>query len=326
MKTLFNFKSVIELLDYFKDEKTCISFYEQIRWNGQPFCPHCGSTKTPYRTNKGFKCSEKACYKKFTVKVGTIFEQSHIPLRTWFAAIYLITAHKKGISSLQLGRDLNITQKSAWFLNHRIREMLKQQRPEVLSNKVEVDETYIGGKLKNVHRKKKLEKRIYTTEAERRKGAEAWHKGKLVVLGLVERQGKVIAYRVPSRKIKVILPIIEKHIKKGSTMLTDDASALRQLGKHGYEHKIIQHNLKIYVQGDVHTNTIENFWSVLKRGLYGIYHYTSKKHLDRYLDEFCARYNSRDIGEAERFENFLHNSEHRLSWKELCYPELNKIA
>jgi transposase-like protein len=299
----FNFKSVIELLDHFKDEKTCRAFYEQQRWGDKPYCPHCGSTKTPYRTDRGFKCSEKACYKKFSVTVGTIFEQSHIPLRTWFAAIYLITAHKKGISSLQLSRDLNITQKAAWFLLHRIREMLRAKSPVMLTKEVEVDETFIGGKEGNKHKNKK--------KGNYGRGAE----GKIVVLGLVERDGKVVAKRIPDTKAESIIPQIEKHVEKGSTMLTDEWYAYGRLK--GYTHKTIQHNLKIYVQGEVHTNTIENFWSVLKRGLYGIYHYTSKKHLDRYLDEFCARYNTRTLTESERFTNFLQQSESRLSWKGL---------
>jgi len=320
IKTLFKFKSVIELLDYFKDEKTCIAFYEQIRWGGSPVCPHCGSTKTPYRTNRGFRCSEKLCTKKFSVKVGTIFEQSHIPLRTWFAAIYLETAHKKGISSLQLGRDLNICQKSSWFLLHRIREMLREESPVMLTNEVEVDETYIGGVEGNKHaNKRSLPRYKDTTVGERKKieGYDPIRYDKIAVLGLVERDGKVVARRISDTKAATIIPIIEKHVKKGSTMLTDEFHVYGQLELKGYFHKSIQHNLKIYVQGETHTNTIENFWSVLKRGLYGIYHYTSKKHLDRYLDEFCARYNTRDLTEAERFEKFLHQAESRLTWKGL---------
>ncbi len=314
----FNFKSLIELLDHFKDEKTCRDFYEQQRWGGKPYCPHCGSTKTPYRTDRGFKCSEKACYKKFSVTVGTIFEQSHIPLRTWFAAIYLITAHKKGISSLQLGRDLNIPQKTAWFLEHRIREMLRAKAPVMLTNDVEVDETFIGGKEKNKHASKKYRAQENTrAEIKKMNLEDRNHFNKIAVIGLVERNGKVVAKRVPDVKAKTLIPIIEKHVEKGSTMLTDEWYAYGQLGKLGYEHKSIQHNLKIYVQGETHTNTIENFWSVLKRGLYGIYHFTSKKHLDRYLDEFCARYNTRELTESERFVNFLQQSESRLSWKQL---------
>ncbi len=302
IKNIFNFKSVIELLDYFKDEKTCISFYEQVRWNGQPVCPHCGSFKTPYRTAKGFKCSEKLCHKKFTVKVGTIFEQSHIPLRTWFAAIYLQTAHKKGISSLQLSRDLNITQKTAWYLLHRIREMLRAKEPVMLKGTVEADETYVGGRDKNRHKHK-------------RKGVTGVG-DKIAMLGLVERGGRVYAQRIKALTREVISPVITEHIELGSNLHTDEHGAYIEVGKK-YNHKSVRHILQIYVDGDVTTNTIEGFWANLKRGIYGIYHYTSEKHINRYLDEFCARYNTRHLGEDERFENFLRQSESRLTWKRL---------
>jgi transposase-like protein len=302
IKTLFNFKSVIELLDYFKDEKTCIAFYEQLRWNGQPVCPHCGSLKTPYKTTRGYRCAEKLCRKDFTVKVGTIFEQSHVPLRTWFAAIYLQTAHKKGISSLQLSRDLNITQKTAWFLLHRIREMLRAKAPVMLKGTVEADETFVGGKEHNRHQNKK-------------KGGFGVQ-NKIVMLGLVERGGRVYAKRISAPTSEEIAPVLEKHIELGSGLHTDEHYAYTKVGKK-FEHKTVKHKLKIYVDGDVTTNTIEGFWANLKRGLYGIYHYASEKHIDRYLDEFCARYNTRHIGEDERFENFLRQSESRLSWKKL---------
>ncbi|HTB30900.1 MAG TPA: IS1595 family transposase, partial [Bacteroidia bacterium] len=256
--------------------------------------------------DRGFKCGNPQCYKKFSVKVGTIFENSKIPLRIWFAAIYLCTSHKKGVSSLQLGRDLNIPQKTAWFLGQRIREMLKDKQPTMLSNAVEVDETFIGGKDKNRHNHKK-------------KGTigRGTQEDKIVVLGLVERDGKVVATQIPDTKAQTIVPLIEKHVKKGSTMLTDEWYAYGQLHLKGYEHKSVQHNLKIYVVGDTHTNTIENFWSVLKRGLYGIYHYTSKKHIDRYLAEFSARYNTRDLTEEQRFDHFLAQSNVRLKYDTL---------
>lgn len=150
------FKSLIQLLDYLKDEKTCVEYYEQIRWGGEPHCPHCGCG-IPYKTNRGWKCRDKECHKKFTVKVGTIFENSKISFRIWFAAIYLTTTSKKGISSVQLATQLNISQKTAWFVLHRIREMLKDKAPKMLgeTKMVDTDATYIGGKEKNKHYPKK---------------------------------------------------------------------------------------------------------------------------------------------------------------------------
>src|SRR5438105_3350909 len=149
------FKSLLQVLDYFKDEKTCINHLALSRWGETPCCPHCGNVGA-YITDRGYKCRAKECRKKFTVTTGTIFESTKISLRLWFAAMYLCTAHKKGISSLQLCRDLNITQKTSWFLLHRIREMLANNEAEQLSGNVEVDETFVGGKNKNRHANKKI--------------------------------------------------------------------------------------------------------------------------------------------------------------------------
>ena len=151
-----NFKNLIQLLDYFKDEATCVNYLSVSRWGDTPACPHCGNVGA-YITNRGYKCKAKECHKKFTVTTGTVFENTKIDLRYWFAAIYLATAHKKGISSLQLSRDLNITQKTAWFLLHRIRLMLTNNAPQKLEGGVEVDETFVGGKNKNRHANKKIE-------------------------------------------------------------------------------------------------------------------------------------------------------------------------
>lgn len=315
------FKNLTDLLDYFKDEQTCIDYFAQKRWGGTPRCPYCNHDKV-YKINQGkrFKCASPECYKIFSVKVGSIFEDSNIPLRKWFVAIYLLTSHKKGISSVQLAKDIGICQKSAWHLEHRIREMLKVREPIMLNNSVEVDETYIGGKEGNRHLNKK-HRSTPPLRSEKDKGVGGRSvRDKAVVLGLVERAGKVIAVHVPDAKAKTIIPQIEKHIAKGSTMLTDEWYAYGRLT--GYTHKTVQHGLKIYVQGEVHTNTIENFWSVLKRGLYGIYHFTSRKHLDRYLDEFCARYNTRELGEVERFDNFLAKSTGTtLTWNRLVQAQ-----
>lgn len=305
-----NFKSLPQLLDYFKEESTCIEYYENIRWSGSPVCPHCGA-EHPYKTNRGYKCSNSDCHKKFTVKVGTIFENSKIPFRIWFAAIYLATTSKKGISSVQLGEQLGITQKTAWFVLHRIREMLKDKAPRMLGeNKmVEVDEAYVGQRESNKHLRKRrsLEDKNITNEGKP-------FKDKKVIVGLIERNGNVVLKHVPKADANNMVGFIKKHVPKNSTVYTDDASVYRKLHK-TYTHKSVKHALNIYVDGNVHTNTIENFWSVLKRGLYGIYHQVSDKHVSRYLDEFAARFNSRNVTSQERLETFLAQSESVLTYE-----------
>lgn len=295
-----NFKSLIELLDYFKDEETGIAYYEELRWSGSPICPHCGSEK-PYKTNRGWKCSNNKCYKKFTVRVGTIFENSKIPFRVWFAAIYLATTSKKGISSVQLSVQLNITQKTAWFVLHRIREMLKDKAPTMLgeNNMVEADETYVGGKERNKHysKRRSLENKDVTNEGKP-------YVPKKAVIGVIERNGNVVLRHVTNATKKNMVAFINKHVPEGSRIYTDEFQGYKSLGSK-YVHDTVNHTLSLYVAGDVHTNTIENFWSILKRGIYGIYHQVSDKHLERYLDEFAARYNTRREGQQSRFESFL---------------------
>lgn len=302
-----NFKSLPQLLDFFKEESTCIKYYENLRWNGKPVCPHCGSEE-PYTTNRGYKCSNNECYKKFTVKVGTIFENSKIPFRIWFAAIYLCTGHKKGISSVQLSIDLAITQKTAWFVLHRVREMLKGQAPQMLgeNNMVEADATHIGGLEGNKHFNKKTKKNEFGVVPDTKK----------VVLGLIERKGKVILKFVPKESQNNMVDFVTKHLPAGSTIHTDEHKGYRGLKKI-YTHETVNHSLKVYVLGKVHTNTIENFWSVLKRGLYGIYHQVSEKHLESYLNEFAARFNSRQNSPFENFNTFLAKSEGGLLYKNL---------
>jgi transposase-like protein len=310
MKT---FKSIVEFLKHFNTEEKCIKHYEQLRWNGNPVCPHCGAGK-PYATNRGWKCANSSCYKKFTVKVGTIFENSKIPFQTWFAAIYLCTSSKKGVSSVLLGEQLGITQKTAWFVLHRIREMLKNQAPQMLGGEgkmVESDETYIGGKEENRHTKK----RRSDTNPDLANDGTPYNKKKIVV-GMVERGGKVVVKLIPNAKAENMVPFIQELVADGTKLYTDEHSAYRQLHRI-YTHETVTHSLRVYKVGDVHTNTIENFWSILKRGLYGIYHQVSEKHLERYINEFAARYNSRDVNSFKRLENFLTDAEGGLLYKNL---------
>lgn len=307
-----NFKSLPQLLDHFKNEKTCIEYYEQIRWGNNPACPHCGSLN-PYKTTRGYKCSDSDCYKKFTVKVGTIFENSKIPFRIWFAAIYLATTHKKGISSVQLALDLGITQKTAWFVLHRIREMLKDKAPKMLgsANMVEIDEAYVGGKEKNKHKSKKRSEKYPHL-----KNDGTPYKPKTMVIGLVERGGDIVLKKVDRAVNYEVQPHIDIHVKEGATINTDESSIYRNLGIN-YTHDTVVHSAKQYVVGNTHTNTIENFWSVLKRGLYGVYHHVSDKHFESYLNEYAGRFNTRNLSSQERFELFLTQSESVLSYKTL---------
>jgi len=297
------FKSLPQLLNHFKNESTCIKYLEKQRWGKKPCCPHCGCVGA-YTLNDGrYKCKDKGCYKKFSVMVGTIFENSKVKLNLWFAAIYLATAHKKGISSLQLHRDLGVTQKTAWFMLHRIREMLREKQSPMLSGTVEADETYIGGDQKNMHQDK------------RKVGSGKEHK--TPVLGMLERGGKIRTKKIGKADGKTIKPIVKREVSKNATLLTDGFGGYHGLDKHFADHQTLNHIKGEYVRGDYHTNNIENFWSMLKRGIYGIYHYASPKHIHRYCDEFAYRYNTRNDNDADRFTASLGRVDGKLTYKQL---------
>lgn len=309
------FKNLSDIYKAFPDGKSCKEYLEQSRWNGKPVCPHCGIDKTPYKLKDGrYNCSDKDCGKIFSVISGTIFENTKLPLQKWFLAIYLVTAHKKGISSLQLSRDLGIGQKAAWFVNHRIREMLREKEPVLLEGTVEVDETYVGGKEQNKHQTKKA-KRL---KASGKKSFLGRPTDKAGVLGLVQRDGKLVQKVMLTSGTKDIIPLVEQHVKKGSLMVTDEWKTYEQLTRLGYSHETVAHQYNEYFRDGFHTNTIEGAFSLLKRGIIGIFHSVSKKHLNRYCDEFSYRYNTRKQGESERFCNAITGaSGKRLKYKNL---------
>jgi transposase-like protein len=305
------FKSLIHLLDYFKKEETCIKYAEDLIWNGRPQCPHCKSFK-PYKTPVGYKCSNSNCYKKFTVKVGSIFEGSKLPFRTWFAAIYLVSSHKKGISSVQLSVDLNVTQKTAWFMLHRIREMFKNEVPESFAGTgiYEADETHVGGIEDNRHKNKKRYK-----DTDLANDGTPYNKKK-VVIGIVERGGKIMLKVVKGTKTEDLLPVVTKYVPKGSSVITDESNSYFKL-QQTHIHQTVNHSGRVFVDGNTHTNTIENFFSLLKRGIIGTYYQVSEKHLERYLNEFAARYNTRNVNAYERFENLIGKSKGGIQYKSL---------
>lgn len=290
------FKNLQQLIDFFKDEATCKAYYEQVRWSGKITCPHCNSEKV-YRTNRGYKCATKECYKKFSVTTQTIFENTKISLRVWFAAMFLISTSKKGVSSVQLCNQLGITQKTAWFVLHRIREMLKDANVKTLNGMVEVDETYVGGKNKNRHADKKIE------NSQGRAAID-----KTPVVGLFERNGKVLTFVAENTEAETLHQIIDNNVSNEAIIVTDAYKSYVGLNKK-FNHVVVKHQDGGYVtkigEHKFHTQNIENFWSIFKRGYIGIYHYMSKQHLHRYTTEFGYRYNTRQQSSVERFEDAL---------------------
>ncbi|TCD11634.1 IS1595 family transposase [Pedobacter frigidisoli] len=302
-----HYTNLFELVEFLKDEATAVKHLEELRWKGNRACPHCGNVKTYALKSGKYKCADKDCDEQFTVKVGTIFEGSKVPLKKWFIAIYLLTSHKKGVSSHQLARDLKVTQKTAWFMLHRLRFAFSNGSFQLLGDDkiVELDETFVGGKNKNRH----LNKKVKNSQGRS-------FKDKTPVLGMLERNGLLTAKVVENTSAKVMQPIIIENVKSKSIIMTDEWGGYNKLERI-FSHSFVNHGAGQYVIGNVHTNSIEGFWSQLKRSIFGIYHSASRVHLQKYVDESVFRYNTRKVGEGERMEMMLSLANCRLKYHTL---------
>ncbi len=323
----FDFKAICEFNDYFKDEKTCYEFLENQRWSGSPVCPHCGSMKAPYKVKArgkfqdipSYRCSERACDLPFTVRTNSIYEGSKVELRKWFQAVYEINISKKGISSVELATRIGVSQKTAWFINHRLRAMLTETNPELLTGMVEVDETYIGGKEKNKSKKVRAAniEKIKELHPNRKPHANALDT-KTPVLGILQRDGLIRVTPMVAPSKEILLDQINKNISPDATVVTDGLQAYRNISKTHKEHVFVNHNNDEWVKGQFHTNNIEGFWSILKRGIIGTFHVVSPQHLHRYCDEFAYRYNNRQQSLTGKFEESLKQFDSvRLTYREL---------
>ena len=288
-------KSLQEAIVYFSNPDNCIDYLAVRRWPDGVICPGCGSDKVSFNAKRRtWKCSKHHAKREFSIKVGSLCENSAIGLDKWLTALWLLSNCKNGISSCELARDLSITQKSAWFMLHRIRLALQDETfGSKLGGEVEVDETFIGGKARNMH-----------LDVKQRRITGTGGRDKTAVMGILERGGYVRANVVPSRKKSVLQAEVKKHVEAGAALYTDFLLSYDGLASE-YVHKVVDHAER-YVDGQVHTNGLENFWSLLKRGISGSYVSVEPFHLFRYLDEQVFRYNNRatkerKVTDADRF-------------------------
>jgi transposase-like protein len=299
---------------HFQNEDKARERLEALRWPDGPFCPHCGSFKATRLVGKKHRkglvqCNEGECRQQFTVTVGTVFERSKVPLHKWLFVNHLMCASKKGVSAHQVHRMIGVTYKTAWFMCHRIREAMKQDSGPMggdPSNVIEADETFVGGRGKN---------RAYAKPAPKK-----------IVFTLVERGGHARSFHIANIHHGIMRPLLFKNVDRLSTLMTDEGSSYRDVGTHYWQHKKVNHGLSEYGRRDEtghwHTNTVENFFSIFKRGIIGVFHHVSEAHLSRYAAEFDFRYNTKGDTDAERADQSLRG----IYGKRLTYRRPHALA
>jgi transposase-like protein len=291
--------NLTDLFEKFNSEDRCREYLELLRWPSGICCVRCGDLSVSKLASRHqYECN--GCRYQFSATAGTVFHDSHLPLWKWFLATYLICEAKKGVSANQIKRTLGISYKTAWYLCHRIREAMKSDNSVKLTGTVEADETFVGG----------------AYDKRRKRGRNE----KPCVVGVIQRGGPVRAQKVQSRGARAVSAFVTQSVEPGSKLMTDDYAGYEKVGKQ-YEHETVQHSKMEYVVGSTHTNSIENFWSLFKRGLVGSFHKVSEKHLDRYLDEFTYRFNERH--NEQLFQLTLRNM---VNEKALPFEKLTKTA
>jgi transposase-like protein len=304
MKNILEFKTLAEFLEYFKDEETCRQYCVEMRFRDGEYCPHCCHREIyKYADGKRYRCA--GCKEDFTIITGSVFGESKVPLRKWFIAIYLLSTTSKGISSVQLAKHVGVTQKTAWFMDHRLRSAMKQNNGQIFGT-IEVDETYVGGLVRNMHKSKVDKSKIGTGG-----------KGKAIVMGMRQRGGEVRAHTITGTEAAQLHSAIQTAVAPGSTIYTDEHRGYNGLA--GYIRQAVNHGGRQFVSGNAHTNGIESFWALFKRGYHGVYHQMSKKHLQKYVDECAYRLNHKGKPMNDVFASVVQGS---TDGKQLPYKQL----